>query len=157
MTTVAETIARSLYDAGVRIVFGMPGGEVVAVLEALRQLGIRFELMHHEESAVFAADAYARATSRPGCALTTLGPGALNAVAGIGHAWLDRARGRPHHRAKAGHAAAGLHAPSCGLAGNLCADHQTLAQSHAAKCSGRGTVDSRLDDARKARPSPYSG
>ena len=91
MTTVAETIARSLYDAGVRIVFGMPGGEVVAVLEALRQLGIRFELMHHEESAVFAADAYARATGRPGCALTTLGPGALNAVAGIGHAWLDRA------------------------------------------------------------------
>ena len=91
MTTVAETIARSLYDAGVRIVFGMPGGEVVAVLEALRQLGIRFKLMHHEESAVFAADAYARATGRPGCALTTLGPGALNAVAGIGHAWLDRA------------------------------------------------------------------
>ena len=91
MTTVAETIARSLYDAGVRIVFGMPGGEVVAVLEALRQFGIRFELMHHEESAVFAADAYARATGSPGCALTTLGPGALNAVAGIGHAWLDRA------------------------------------------------------------------
>lgn len=91
MTTVADTIARSLYDAGVRTVFGMPGGEVVAVLEALRRLGIRFELMHHEESAVFAADAYARAMGTPGCALTTLGPGALNAVAGVGHAWLDRA------------------------------------------------------------------
>ena len=91
MTTVAETIARSLYDAGVRIVFGMPGGEVAAVLEALRRCGIRFELMHHEESAVFAADAWARATGSPGCVLTTLGPGALNAVAGIGHAWLDRA------------------------------------------------------------------
>ena len=91
MPTVAETIAQSLQDAGVRIVFGMPGGEVVAVLEALRRLGIRFELMHHEESAVFAADAYARATGRPGCVLATLGPGALNAVAGVGHAWLDRA------------------------------------------------------------------
>ena len=91
MTTVAETIAQSLYDAGVRLVFGMPGGEVVSVLEALQRLGIRFELMHHEESAVFAADAYARATGSPGCVLTTLGPGALNAVAGIGHAWLDRA------------------------------------------------------------------
>ena len=91
MTTVAETIAQSLYDAGVRLVFGMPGGEVVSVLEAIQQLGIRFELMHHEESAVFAADAYARATGSPGCVLTTLGPGALNAVAGIGHAWLDRA------------------------------------------------------------------
>ena len=91
MSTVAQTIAQTLHDAGVRIVFGMPGGEVVAVLEALHQLGIRFELMHHEQSAVFAADAFARATGRPGCVLTTLGPGALNAVPGIGHAWLDRA------------------------------------------------------------------
>ena len=91
MPTVAQTIAQTLHDAGVRIVFGMPGGEVVAVLEALHQLGIRFELMHHEQSAVFAADAFARATGRPGCVLTTLGPGALNAVPGIGHAWLDRA------------------------------------------------------------------
>ena len=91
MPTVAQTIAHTLHDAGVRTVFGMPGGEVVAVLEALHRLGIRFELMHHEQSAVFAADAFARATGRPGCVLTTLGPGALNAVPGIGHAWLDRA------------------------------------------------------------------
>lgn len=91
MATVAQTIAQTLHDAGVQIVFGMPGGEVVAVLEALHELGIRFELMHHEQSAVFAADAFARATGRPGCVLTTLGPGALNAVPGIGHAWLDRA------------------------------------------------------------------
>lgn len=69
----------------------MPGGEVVSVLEAMLRVGIRFELMHHEQSAVFAADAYARATGSPGCVLTTLGPGALNAVPGIGHAWLDRA------------------------------------------------------------------
>jgi len=91
MATVAETVAQSLHDAGVRLAFGMPGGEVVSVMEALRGVGIGFELMHHEQSAVFAADAYARATGKPGCALTTLGPGALNAVPGIGHAWLDRA------------------------------------------------------------------
>ncbi len=91
MATVAETIAQSLHEAGVRIVYGMPGGEVVSVLEAMLRAGIRFELMHHEQSAVFAADAHARATGKPGCVLTTLGPGALNAVPGIGHAWLDRA------------------------------------------------------------------
>ncbi len=91
MATVAETIAQSLHEAGVRVVFGMPGGEVVSVLEAMLRVGIRFELMHHEQSAVFAADAHARATGKPGCVLTTLGPGALNAVPGIGHAWLDRA------------------------------------------------------------------
>lgn len=89
--TVAELMAQSLKQAGVGIVFGMPGGEVTGVLDALRRLDIPFELMHHEESAVFAADAYARATGTPGCVLTTLGPGALNAVPGIGHAWLDRA------------------------------------------------------------------
>ena len=75
MATVAETIALSLHEAGVRLVFGMPGGEVVSVLEALQRVGIGFELMHHEQSAVFAADAYARATGKPGCVLTTLGPG----------------------------------------------------------------------------------
>ena len=91
MATVAETIAQSLHDAGVSLAFGMPGGEVVSVLDALQGVGIGFELMHHEQSAVFAADAYSRATGKPGCVLTTLGPGALNAVPGIGHAWLDRA------------------------------------------------------------------
>ena len=91
MPTTAQTLAESLYAAGIDLVFGMPGGEVVAVLEAMRQRGIRFELMHHETSAVFAADAYARSTGGIGCVLTTLGPGATNAVAGVAHAWLDRA------------------------------------------------------------------
>jgi len=91
MPTTAQTLADALHAAGISVVFGMPGGEVVAVLEAMRQQGITFELMHHETSAVFAADAYARATGGIGCVLTTLGPGATNAVAGVAHAWLDRA------------------------------------------------------------------
>nr|HRJ45689.1 thiamine pyrophosphate-binding protein [Caldilineaceae bacterium] len=91
MPTTAELLADALHTAGIDIVFGMPGGEVVAVLEAIRQRGIRFELMHHESSAVFAADGYARATGGIGCVLTTLGPGATNAAAGMAHAWLDRA------------------------------------------------------------------
>ena len=91
MPTTAQLLAESLHAAGISVVFGMPGGEVVAVLEAMRQRGIRFELMHHETSAVFAADTYARATGGIGCVLTTLGPGATNAVAGVAHAWLDRA------------------------------------------------------------------
>jgi acetolactate synthase-1/2/3 large subunit len=91
MKTTAQTLADALHAAGISVVFGMPGGEVVAVLEAMRQRGIRFELMHHETSAVFAADAYARTTGGIGCVLTTLGPGATNALAGVAHAWLDRA------------------------------------------------------------------
>jgi len=91
MATVASTLANTLYHAGIDTVFGLPGGETVEFLEALRLQGIRFILAHHETSAIFMADGWARATGRPGACLTTLGPGAANAVAGVAHAHLDRA------------------------------------------------------------------
>jgi acetolactate synthase-1/2/3 large subunit len=90
MPTVAERLVEHLFSAGVRFAFGMPGGETVEVLEALRRRGVRFELVHDEASAVFMADAVARVTGRPAVALTTLGPGATNAMPGVAHAWLDR-------------------------------------------------------------------
>lgn len=91
MQTIADAIAVALIDAGVETVFGLPGGEVVAVLDALRRNNIRFVLCHNESSAVFMADATARITGKPGVCLTTLGPGAVNAAAGVAHAHLDRA------------------------------------------------------------------
>ena len=131
MPTVAETIAQSLHDAGVRFAFGMPGGEVVSVLEALQRVGIRFELMHHEESAVFAADAYARATGKPGCALTTLGPGALKRGARHWACMVGPGAGCADHGAKAGLAAAGLYAPGRRPAVPFRAHHQADAQGYA--------------------------
>ena len=91
MNTVADAIARTLLDAGIDVVFGLPGGEVVGVLDGLRRHGIRFVLVHNESAAVFMADGWSRVTGKPGVALTTLGPGATNAVAGAAHAYLDRA------------------------------------------------------------------
>ncbi|MCB0113281.1 MAG: hypothetical protein KDD84_04315, partial [Caldilineaceae bacterium] len=91
MPTVAERLVDHLFSAGVRFAFGMPGGETVEVLEALRRRGVRFELVHDEASAVFMADAVTRMTGAPAVALTTLGPGAANAAPGVAHAWLDRA------------------------------------------------------------------
>lgn len=88
---VADKLAQTLAEAGVEIVFGLPGGEVVAVLDALRRQNIRFVLTHNESTAVFMADATARLSGKPGVCLTTLGPGATNAVAGVSHAYLDRA------------------------------------------------------------------
>lgn len=90
MATVAETLVDSLAAAGIDTVFGLPGGEVVEILDALRRRGLRFVFVHNEASAVFMADAMARITGKPGVALTTLGPGATNAVAGVAHAYLDR-------------------------------------------------------------------
>lgn len=91
MTTVAEVIAAHLHAAGVRIVFGLPGGETVELLDALRRKGIDFVLVHNESSAIFMADAYSRVTGGFGVCVTTLGPGATNAVMGMAHAHLDRA------------------------------------------------------------------
>ncbi len=91
MTTVAETLVAHLVEAGVETIFGLPGGENVQVMEAIRRAGLRFVLVRNESSAVFMADATARLTGKPGVCLTTLGPGATNAVAGIAHAYLERA------------------------------------------------------------------
>lgn len=91
MSTVAQIIAQTLAEAGIETVFGLPGGENSELMDALRQAGLRFVLVRNESSAVFMADVQARLTGKPGVALTTLGPGAANAYAGIAHAWLDRA------------------------------------------------------------------
>jgi acetolactate synthase-1/2/3 large subunit len=90
LPTVAEALAATLREAGVGTVFGLPGGENVEVLEALRAEGIRFILVRSESSALFMADAQARLTGDPGVCLTTLGPGATNAYLGLAHAYLDR-------------------------------------------------------------------
>lgn len=89
--TVAELLAETLQAAGITTIFGLPGGENVAVLDAFRRYGLRFVLVRNESSAVFMADATARLTGKPSACLTTLGPGAANAVAGVAHAYLDRA------------------------------------------------------------------
>ena len=89
--TVARAIGDRLRAAGVRYVFGHPGGEVVDLIEGFRQAGLEFVLAKHETAAVFMAEATATATGTPGVCLATLGPGATNLVTGIAHAYLDRA------------------------------------------------------------------
>ncbi len=89
--TVAEVIAEELKESGVEYIYGLPGGENVHALDAMRRAGIQYVLVHHESSAVFMADVNARLTGKPGVCMTTLGPGAANAVAGVAHAYLDRA------------------------------------------------------------------
>ena len=91
MTTVAEYLADRLWHIGARRVYGLPGGENVEMLDALRRRGIGFVLARNESSACFMAATEARLSGVPGMALTTLGPGATNACAGLAHAYLDRA------------------------------------------------------------------
>jgi acetolactate synthase-1/2/3 large subunit len=70
--------------------FGIPSGNVLPLMEAMRSGGVEFVLTAHEGSAGFAADVTARMTGAPGFCLATLGPGATNLATGVGNAWLDR-------------------------------------------------------------------
>jgi len=88
--TGADLLVQSLYAAGVRVLFGMPGSHTVAIYDALeRHGGIRTILMRNEQAGAFAADGYARVTGKPGVVCTTAGPGATNALTGIAEAWGD--------------------------------------------------------------------
>ncbi|OIQ77020.1 acetolactate synthase isozyme 3 large subunit [mine drainage metagenome] len=88
--TGAEIVIRSLQEEKVEFVFGYPGGAVLNIYDAIfQQDGFRHILVRHEQAAVHAADAYARATGKTGVALVTSGPGATNAITGIATAYMD--------------------------------------------------------------------
>ncbi len=86
----ADLIVRILKAAGVKHGFGVPSGNVLPLMEAMRGGGIAFVLTAHEGTAGFAADVTARMTGTPGLCLATLGPGATNLATGVGCAFLDR-------------------------------------------------------------------
>jgi acetolactate synthase-1/2/3 large subunit len=85
-----QIVVQCLKDEGVEFLFGYPGGAVLHLYDALfHQEDIKHILVRHEQAAVHAADAYARATGKPGVVLVTSGPGATNAVTGIATAYMD--------------------------------------------------------------------
>ncbi len=90
MRTTSDLVVSALARAGIRRVFGYPGGQNVRFIEAMEGSGVEFVLVTHEGSAGFMADVCARLTGRPGACLSTLGPGATNLATGVGNAYLDR-------------------------------------------------------------------
>lgn len=86
----ADVLARRLYAAGCRYAFGMPGGEVLTLVDALEKSGIRFILVKHENAAGFMAEGAWHRTGAPGILVATLGPGALNGINSIENARQDR-------------------------------------------------------------------
>lgn len=86
----ADFLAERLYQAGCRHAFGMPGGEVLTIIDALRKAGIEFTLVKHENCAGFMAEGVYHRTGAPGILVATLGPGALNGVNSIANAYQDR-------------------------------------------------------------------
>lgn len=84
----AELLVRCLENEGVEYIFGIPGEENLAFLEALRTSKIKLILTRHEQAAGFMAATYGRLTGRPGVCLATLGPGATNFVTSTAYAFL---------------------------------------------------------------------
>ncbi|MBI3041374.1 MAG: thiamine pyrophosphate-binding protein [Betaproteobacteria bacterium] len=90
MPKTADIIAQALKEQGVRHAFGIPGGEVLELLDAFRRAGIRFILTKQELGAGFMADAAFQLTGRPGVLVATLGPGITNTTTAVAQALLDR-------------------------------------------------------------------
>src|SRR5436190_13904339 len=86
----ADLIVATLKANGITRGFGIPSGNVLPLMEAMRRGGVEFVLTAHEGSAGFAADVMGRMTGAPGLCIATLGPGATNLATGVGCAYLDR-------------------------------------------------------------------
>ena len=85
-----QIVVQCLKEEGVEFLFGYPGGAVLHLYDAIfHQDDVKHILVRHEQAATHAADAYARATGKPGVVLVTSGPGATNAVTGIATAYMD--------------------------------------------------------------------
>jgi acetolactate synthase I/II/III large subunit len=90
VSTVVQAMAAVLRKVGTPYVFGLPGGEVVELMNALKETGIPFLLTKHENTAAFAAGVTGEILGIPGVCIATIGPGATNMATGVTNAWMDR-------------------------------------------------------------------
>ena len=88
-TTGASSVIAALKNASVEIVFGIQGGAIMPVYDALYHSDVRHVTMAHEQGAAHAADAFGIVSGRPGVCMATSGPGATNLVTGIADANMD--------------------------------------------------------------------
>ncbi|HEX7806225.1 MAG TPA: acetolactate synthase large subunit [Cellulomonas sp.] len=88
--TGAQSVVRSLEEAGVEVVFGIPGGAILPIYDPLMDsTRLRHILVRHEQGGGHAASGYAHATGRVGVCMATSGPGATNLVTPIADANMD--------------------------------------------------------------------
>ncbi|MHA1379128.1 MAG: thiamine pyrophosphate-binding protein [Candidatus Helarchaeota archaeon] len=88
-----DLLIKSLLSENIRYIFGIPGGQLLTMYDAIyrfgREEGLDSIMFRHEASAAHACDAWARITGNPSVCFGTVGPGALNLIAGVGCAWSD--------------------------------------------------------------------
>lgn len=85
----AQQLVDALARLGVKQVFGLPGVHNLPIWDVIASTDIRMVGVHHEQTAAYAADGFARATGQLGVAVVTTGPGAANTLAAVGEAWAS--------------------------------------------------------------------
>src|SRR5690348_18025434 len=85
-TTGATRLVEMLEQLGVELAFGLPGVHNLPIWKVLQGSSIDVVGVRHEQTAVYAADGYARASGRLGVGLVTTGPGAANTLGATGEA-----------------------------------------------------------------------
>jgi len=87
--TGAQSLVKSLENAGVDVMFGIPGGAILPAYDPIYDSRIRHILVRHEQGAGHAATGYAQVTGRVGVCIATSGPGATNLVTPLADAQMD--------------------------------------------------------------------
>ena len=83
-------IAEALVEHGVDVAFGVQGGHIWQIVDEMARHGIKIVTVRHEQTAVYAAEAYSKVKRRPGVAFATVGPGTGNIVSAVQQAYLSR-------------------------------------------------------------------
>ncbi len=91
LKTGAQMVVDVLVDEGVDILWGLTGGAILPVFDALYQNSDRIRLIdtRHEQGAIHMAEGYAKSTGKVGVCVVTSGPGATNIVTGLTDAYMD--------------------------------------------------------------------
>src|SRR5262245_49403372 len=86
--TGGQAVVRALRREGVRVVFGLPGVQIMGIYDAFYgQSDVQLITVRHEQTTTYMADGYARVTGKPGVGLVVPGPGIQNASAALGTAY----------------------------------------------------------------------
>jgi acetolactate synthase-1/2/3 large subunit len=90
-----KALLEVLKEQGVEVIFGIPGGVMIPLYDALYdEKSLKHVLMRHEQAAALAAEGYARRSGKVGVCFATSGPGATNLVTGLANAMMDSITGQ---------------------------------------------------------------
>src|SRR5215472_16244934 len=93
--TGGHLVARALKAEGIEAIFTLCGGHIIDIYDGCTDAGIRIIDVRHEQAAAHAADAWARLTGGPGCAVVTAGPGVTDTITAVTNAWRAQTPIRP--------------------------------------------------------------